>query len=63
MPREKECYRDNLMRIDKRFPGKELLNIKEVAEFLGISPRKAKKDYFETDCTFVSKVKLASLLS
>lgn len=33
MPREKELFRDNLERLEEKFPGKELFNIKEVSEF------------------------------
>lgn len=43
--REKECYRDNLERLDSRFPNKELLSQKECAEFLGCSPRTIKRNY------------------
>lgn len=45
MPREKEDYRANLERIVERFPGKELLNIKEVMDFTGLS-RNAVRKYF-----------------
>ena len=34
--REKAGYRDNLERIKDRFPDKELLSKKDVAEFCGI---------------------------
>ena len=37
MPREKELFWDNLQRLDARFPQKEVLNIKEVMEFTGLS--------------------------
>lgn len=45
MPREKPAYRDNLERIIERFPGKEVLTIKEVSEFTGKNPRTVSK-YF-----------------
>lgn len=37
MPREKESYRDNLERIKDAYPTKEMLNIKEVVDFTGLS--------------------------
>lgn len=37
MPREKPIYRDTLDRLDAAFPGKELLQKKELAAFLGVS--------------------------
>ena len=43
MAREKEDFRDNLCRIDARFPEAELLNIKEAASWLGIDPRTVSK--------------------
>lgn len=36
MPKVKEAYRDNLQRLDKRFPGKDILNMKEVSLFAGM---------------------------
>lgn len=36
MPMEREAYRDNLERIKDCFPTKELLNVSEVARFLGV---------------------------
>jgi len=35
MPREKEAYRDNLAAIQNAYPGKNVLSIKEVCEYLG----------------------------
>lgn len=43
MAREKESYRDNLERLDTRFPEGELLNVKNVKEFCGISEERAKE--------------------
>lgn len=37
MAREKESYRDNLERLDKMFPGKELLSTVDVAMFTGMA--------------------------
>ncbi len=43
MPREKEAYRDNLVRIMEAFPGKEVLCPTEVAKWLHMDYRKVKK--------------------
>lgn len=66
MSREKECYRDNLQRIDEKFPDKELLNMKEVAAYLGVSRRtmtRHSKEYGFNERGQVTKVKLARALS
>lgn len=39
MSRESEFYRDNLARVIERYPGHELLNKKEVSDFLGKDTR------------------------
>lgn len=43
MAREKESYRENLARIDKAFPEKELLKFPEVVAFLGLDRRMVEK--------------------
>lgn len=64
MPREKELFRDNLERLDKAFPNKEILDLAEVANYLGVCRRtlvkhlKIKKMRVKT----MSKSSLASLL-
>lgn len=67
MPREKECFRDNLQRLDERFPDKELLTKADVVSFLGISSRtmarRASEYGFVPRSNHVSKVKLARALS
>ena len=67
MPREKECFRDYIMRLDEKFPDKELLTKGEVIDFLGISQstmtRRAKEFGFAPRSKHVSKVKLARALS
>jgi len=62
MPREKELFRDNLQRLDEFFPRKEVLNVKEVMQFTGLSRNGVTKLYPFKNC-FISKVKLASELS
>ena len=67
MAREKEGFREQLERLDEKFPDKELLTKGEVIEFLGISPstmtRRAKEFGFAPRSKHVSKVKLARALS
>ena len=43
--REKENFRDNLERLDKRFPNKELLTRTECAVYLGCSEKTVKRRY------------------
>ncbi len=62
MAREKELFRDNLERLDRKFPDKELLRQIDVAEYLGIDKRTVKKRY-SIDKNGIEKVKLARLLS
>lgn len=45
MSRESEFYRDNLERIMERFPNRELLNVKDVCSFTGLSYNTVKKRY------------------
>lgn len=43
--REKEDFRNNLQRIDERFPNKEMLTLSDVAKFTGIDRKKIGKDW------------------
>lgn len=63
MPREKECYRDNLERIKEMYPHKEMLNIKEVCVFCGISYNSAKKLFDFNKLNMISVAKLARMMS
>lgn len=68
MAREKELFRDNLMRLDEAFPGRELIPLKEAAAYIGLPygvvwadknfPRR-----FVGQRLFVPKAQLASWLS
>ena len=63
--REKECYREILVRLDERFPDKEFLNQSEAAAFCGCCARtidRRYKQYFKPGIG-VSKVQLARLLA
>ena len=62
VPREKSAYRDNLERITKRFPGKEMLTVKDVSVFCGLNVRTAKK-LFEFNNNYISVAKLAREMS
>lgn len=45
MAREKPAFREILDRLDAAFPGRELIQQKELAQFLGVDVRTTKK-YF-----------------
>ena len=66
MAREKELFRDNLERLDKQFPGQELLNVAAVSRYCGLSEERTKL-MFEFKKVggrwYISKAKLASALS
>jgi hypothetical protein len=63
--REKECYRELLVRLDDRFPGKEFLSQKEAAAFCGCCARTIERRYarYFKDGVGISKVQLARLLA
>ena len=44
MPREKEGFRDQLVRLDELFPGRETLKLDEVAKLVGLDRRTLLKD-------------------
>ena len=43
MPREKECYRENLMLIREAYPDKTMLTATEIAQFWGKDVRTVRK--------------------
>lgn len=43
MPREKQDYQDNLNRVVMVFPNKEMIPLKDVAEWLGMNQRLLQK--------------------
>ena len=64
MPREKECYRQHLERLDEKFPNRELLTQLEVAKYTGLCRQTVKKRYpFDKNTKRISKVVLARELS
>ena len=66
MPRKKPSYRDTLDRLDAAFPGKEIIQKKELSQFLGLDVRTVKK-YFSTCESKLhpgySKTKVARILA
>ena len=66
MAREKELYRDNLDRLDKRFPDTEVLKYKDIADVTGRSLRFVQehfKAYYQKELAGVSKTVVARILS
>lgn len=63
MPREKPLFRDNLERLDSRFPDKEWLCLPDIKSYTGIKDNRTIKKRFGITQEGTSKVKFASLLS
>ena len=63
LPREKECFRDNLVRLDEVFPDKEMLKINDVVSFTGLNYRTVKKIFPFGKCNVISKVVMARAMS
>lgn len=66
--REKEDYRENLMRINEYFPDGEMLNLTQVSKVTGLDRRTLlatwKKDFKKIGKSmFISKCTLARLIS
>lgn len=62
MSREKELLRDNLERLDKAFPCKELLSKKDVAMYCGMDNHTV-VNRFDFTKNYISKAVLARALS
>ena len=63
MPREKEDFRDNLDRLEEKFPGREYISAKEAAEFLGLDIRTVRKHFPIKPRWGITKVALAKAIS
>nr|DAQ30147.1 MAG TPA: DNR protein [Caudoviricetes sp.] len=63
MPKEKETYADNLAMIAECFPGKRVLNKKEVIQFTGLSRETVNKIYPFNEFNYISVATLARCLS
>lgn len=70
--REKTDYRENLRRLDERFPDSELLTLRQITEFTGLDGRTAKRvfarELMNAGTTkrasyLIAKTKLARLIS
>ncbi len=44
MPREKECYRDNLAALLEAFPGRQTINLVQAAQYLSTRPERLRSD-------------------
>lgn len=59
---EKENYKDNLVRLDEKFPDREMLKIKDVQDYTGLCYETVKKLFNFNKCNTISKVNLAKEL-
>ena len=62
MSREREGFRDNLERLDQKFPSTELLNVQDLVGFTG-RDRRTVKEIFTFNKNYISKVEAARQLS
>ena len=66
MPKEKELFRVNLDRLDRRFPDKEVLKYADIADYLGRTTRFVQEHYhqhYNKDLAGISKTVVARMLS
>lgn len=70
--REKVDYRENLRRLDEKFPDSELLTLRQITEFTGLDGRTAKRVFkcelmnagtSKRASYLIAKTKLARLIS
>lgn len=63
--KEKELFRDNLERIDRAFPDREILTIGELKRYTGLSDNRTVRKFLKMDNgqKVLSKCQLASRLS
>lgn len=62
--REKEAYRDNLVRLDEAFPDRELLTRADVAKFTGLSRNRVGGLFpFDGKTNRIAKATLARAIS
>lgn len=59
MAREKECYRDNIEQLNRLFPEREMLTIRETMQILGYTSPNTVKKYITFVNGKVSKAALA----
>jgi hypothetical protein len=64
MAREKEGFRDNMERLNEKYPDHELLTVAEVMEFCGVSRNTVKRWFkFNPVTKRISKADLARAVS
>ena len=63
MGREKDCFRDNIELMNRRFPNKDMLNIKDVMTFTGKNRDTVKKHIRFNTMGLVSKADLSRQIS
>lgn len=63
MSREKEDFRDNLERLEEKFPDKEIISAREAADFLGLDIRTVRKYFPVKPHIGITKVALARAMS
>lgn len=63
MSRERELLRNNFEWLDEKYPGKEFFTWSEAAKIVGIDVRTLMKYYRRGKEPFISKMRLASILS
>lgn len=66
MSREKPLFRENLDRLDRKFPDVEVLHYADIAEYIGKSERTVKthyQKYYKKELGGISKAVLANILS
>ncbi len=64
MAKEKELFREQLRRLDEKYPDKEMLSQKELAEYLGCDPKtiRTRYNHLFTPGLGISKAKAANLI-
>lgn len=62
MPREKEDFRANLEQLNRIFPDRELLTIKETMQIMGYHSQNTAKKYIPFKNARVSKATLARIM-
>lgn len=62
MPREKEDFRANLEQLNRMFPDRELLTIKETMQIMGYHSQNTAKKYIPFKNARVSKATLARIM-
>ena len=62
MPREKEDFRSNLEQLNRLFPEREMLTVRETMQIMGYSSQYTAKKYIPFKNAKVSKATLARIM-